>query len=119
MKQILVIDDDSINLKMAEFILKDKYEVICVTSGHRALDFLAKKVPNLILLDLHMPEMDGFQVFEKIHTMEQLAGIPVVFLTADDDDETEMKLLNAGAEGYVQKPFRAEALLQKIEALVK
>ncbi len=114
MDRILVVDDDSVNLKMAEFFLKDNYEVVAALSGSRALKFLEQNVPDLILLDLHMPEMDGMEVLEKIQEMEHLRQVPVVFLTADDEEETEQKLLQAGAAGYVQKPFMAASLLQKI-----
>lgn len=114
MDRILVVDDDSVNLKMAEFFLKDNYEVVAALSGSRALKFLEQNVPDLILLDLHMPEMDGMEVLEKIQEMEHLRQVPVVFLTADDEEETEQKLLQAGAAGYVQKPFMSASLLQKI-----
>lgn len=118
MEKILVVDDDSVNLKMAEFILKNNYEVISALSGNRALKFLAQNVPDLILLDLHMPEMDGMEVLDKIREMEHLKQVPVVFLTADDEEDTEQKLLQAGAAGYVGKPFLAAALLQKIERIL-
>lgn len=117
--RILVIDDDEMNLKVAEFILRKKYEVISVSSGKKALEFLTVDVPDMILLDLHMPEMDGLEVLREIQKMEYMRDIPVVFLTADSERETEIKIFKAGAMDYIQKPFLAEVVLQRISRLLE
>ncbi|NBH12978.1 response regulator [Lachnospiraceae bacterium] len=119
MDRILVVDDDVMNLKMAEHILKKKYEVITVSSGREALDFLAHDVPDMILLDLHMPQMNGLETMEQIHAMEGVPEIPVIFLTADNERETEIKIFNAGAMDYIQKPFLAEVVLRRIGRLLE
>ena len=118
-ERILVIDDDIMNLKMAEFILKKYYEVICISSGKKALEFLGQNVPDMILLDLHMPEMNGLEVLEHIQGMRQVCDVPVIFLTADSERETEIKIFKAGAMDYIQKPFLAEVVLRRIGRLLE
>ena len=117
--RILVVDDDIMNLRMAEHILKKSYEVISVSSGREALDFLAQDIPDMILLDLHMPEMNGLETMEKIHAIERVSEIPVIFLTADSERETEIKIFKAGAMDYIQKPFLAEVVLRRIGRLLE
>ncbi len=119
MDRILVVDDDIMNLRMAEHILKKSYEVISVSSGREALDFLAQDIPDMILLDLHMPEMNGLETMEKIHAIERVSEIPVIFLTADSERETEIKIFKAGAMDYIQKPFLAEVVLRRIGRLLE
>ncbi len=117
--RILVVDDDVMNLRMAEHILKNSYEVISVSSGQEALDFLAQDVPDMILLDLHMPELNGLETMERIHVMDKVSEIPVIFLTADSERETEIKIFKAGAMDYIQKPFLAEVVLRRIGRLLE
>jgi putative two-component system response regulator len=119
MDRILVVDDDRMNLKMAEHILKQNYEVLCVTSGEEALEFLAQERMDLILLDLHMPGMDGLEVFEKIKASDRTKDTPVIFLTADSERETEVKIFNAGAMDYIQKPFLAEVVIRRIGRILE
>ncbi|MCI8300623.1 MAG: response regulator [Lachnospiraceae bacterium] len=119
MDRILVVDDDIMNLKMAEHILKKNYEVILVSSGQEALDFLAQETTDMILLDLHMPELNGLETMERIQAMDQASEIPVIFLTADNERETEIKIFNAGAMDYIQKPFLAEVVLRRIGRLLE
>ncbi|MBO4375508.1 MAG: response regulator [Lachnospiraceae bacterium] len=109
---ITVIDDDISNLKMANHILTgEDFRVSCLKSGTELLDFLKSNTPDLLLLDIHMPELNGFETLEKIKEDERLAAIPVIFLTADDDAETEAKGLSAGAMDFIKKPFVPEVLL--------
>ncbi len=117
--RILVVDDDVMNLRMAEHILKNSYEVISVSSGQEALDFLVQDVPDMILLDLHMPELNGLETMERIHAMDKVSEIPVIFLTADSERETEIKIFKAGAMDYIQKPFLAEVVLRRIGRLLE
>ncbi|MBQ9503928.1 MAG: response regulator [Lachnospiraceae bacterium] len=112
---ILVVDDDTSNLRMASHILTGEgMRVSCLKSGAEALKFLEKNIPNLILMDIHMPEMDGFETLNRIKEKEELANIPTIFLTADDDSETETKGLNIGAMDFIKKPFVAEVLLIRV-----
>lgn len=120
---ILVIDDDTANLKMASNILgAEQMRVSCVKSGEAALKFLQSNRPDLILLDIHMPGMDGFQTLEAIHKMPNPPGtsdIPVILLTADDDSSTETRGLIAGAMDFIKKPFNPEVLLLRIKHTVE
>ncbi|MBO6137259.1 MAG: response regulator [Lachnospiraceae bacterium] len=112
---ILVVDDDTSNLRMASHILTSEgMRVSCLKSGAEALKFLEKNIPNLILMDIHMPEMDGFETLNRIKERQELANIPTIFLTADDDSETETKGLNIGAMDFIKKPFVAEVLLIRV-----
>jgi putative two-component system response regulator len=119
MDRILVVDDDNLNLKMAEFILKNNYEVLCVQSGEKALELLSQEHIDLILLDLHMPGLDGLEVFERIKLADKTKDIPVIFLTADSERETEIEIFKAGAMDYIQKPFLAEVVVRRIGRILE
>ena len=102
---ILVVDDDTTNLRMASHILsKEQMRVSCLKSGEEAICFLQEQRPDLILLDIHMPGMDGFETIAAVRGDEKTADIPVIFLTADDDSETETRGLKAGAMDFIKKP---------------
>lgn len=112
---ILVVDDDTSNLKMASYILgRAQMRVSCLKSGEDAVRFLQENRPDLILLDIHMPEMDGFQTMLAIRDHETAADIPVIFLTADDDSNTEKRGLEVGAVDFIKKPFVPEVLLLRV-----
>ena len=112
---ILVVDDDASNLKMASHILgRAQMRVSCLKSGEDAVQFLEENRPDLILLDIHMPVMDGFQTMAAIHENKSAADIPVIFLTADDDSNTEKKGLEVGAVDFIRKPFVPEVLLLRV-----
>ena len=105
MKHILIVDDNKANLTSAKMALADIYKTTAVVSGMQALKFLEKNIPDIILLDINMPEMDGFEVMEEIRKNYECANIPIVFLTADNDVETEQRCLDAGALDFIAKPF--------------
>ena len=119
-KWILVVDDDAANLRMANHILgKEKMRVSCLKSGKDAVQFLQENRPDLILLDIHMPEMNGFETIAAIKENESAADIPVIFLTADDDSATETKGLEAGAMDFIKKPFVPEVLLLRVRHIIE
>ena len=112
---ILVVDDDTSNLRMASRILSaEQMRVSCLKSGEDALAFLHDNRPDLILLDVHMPGMDGFETLASIRSDHETADIPVIFLTADDDSNTETRGLEAGAKDFIKKPFVPEVLLLRV-----
>lgn len=113
---ILVIDDDLINLKRAQGILGGSYRIASAKTGMQALSYLEKNTPRLILLDINMPGMDGFEIFRRIRAMkdERKKRIPVIFLTVDTDAETETKCFEAGAADFVGKPFVAKVLISRV-----
>lgn len=112
---ILVVDDDVSNLKMASRILSSvNLRVSCMKSGEDAILFLQDNRPDLILLDIHMLGMDGFETIAAIRANQRTADIPVIFLTADDDSSTETRGLKAGAMDFIKKPFVPEVLLLRV-----
>jgi len=113
MKKILIVDDTVVNLKMAERVLREIPETrtIPVPSGKRALDFAAKNRPDVIFLDIMMPEMDGFETLAALRQLDGMADVPVVFLTGDTDTETKTKVEAAQVAGMIMKPFNKEELL--------
>lgn len=119
MKNILVVDDSTTNLKFVESMFKDVYKLTLVKSGEQALKYLRKNQVDLVLLDLFMPEMDGFETFEKIKELEMNAEVPVVFLTADVDTDSEVKGLKMGAMDFVRKPFVPEVMKKRIERILQ
>ena len=99
---ILVIDDDLILLKTAEEILSEQYNVSVAKSGIQALNLLNKKViPDLILLDIDMPQMDGYETLEEIKKIDGCELIPIIFLTGFSEMDYEVKGLKAGAVDYI------------------
>ena len=114
-RKILIVDDNSVNLKMAEQVLQEFSKPVPVTSGREALKFLEKNIPDLILLDISMPDMDGFQVMEKIKENPKTASVMVIFLTAKDDTDTEVKCLELGAMDFVRKPFVPKVLENRVK----
>ena len=122
---ILVIDDDTANLKIANRILSaENMRVSCLKSGEEALHFLQQDggrrtvLPDLILLDIRMPGLDGFQTIAALKENKDTAAIPVIFLTADEDAETELRGLSAGAMDFIKKPFIPEVLLLRVRNTV-
>ncbi len=118
-EHILIVDDDAMNLKIAEKMLENMYEISLVKSGKETMEFLKERIPNLILLDLHMPEMNGFEVISKLKQDERLKDIPVIFLTADNDKENEVKGFNEGALDFITKPFIADIMLKRIARILE
>ena len=116
---ILVTDDDVMNLKIAEKLLKENYTVSCAASGKEALELLNRERPDLILLDLHMPEMDGFEVLRRLHENPALSDIPVIFLTADDDRSAEVRGFEEGAVDFIRKPFVSEIMLKRVQRILE
>ena len=118
MKHILIVDDSKTNLIMARQELKEEYEVTPVISGEQALQFLNKRIPDLILLDINMPVMDGKETLAKIKGNPLWKDIPVIFLTSDESAETEAECLRLGAEDYIRKPFVAKVMRSRIERVI-
>lgn len=117
---ILVVDDDAANLRMASHILTaEGMRVSCLKSGEDALRFLQENRPDLILLDIHMSGMDGFETIAAVRSNEKTADIPVIFLTADDDSETETQGLKAGAMDFIKKPFVPQVLLLRVRHTIE
>ena len=115
-KKILIIDDDKMLLNQAAAILTPEYYVTLAKTVSQGMEFLQRPhKPDLILLDIMMPEMDGFEALALIRKQEDCAEIPVIYLTSMDAPQAEVRGLKLGAVDYVTKPFVAEVLLLRIE----
>ena len=111
-KRILVVDDDEMVLMALEELLKPEgFEVEAVSSGAEALERLDKVAYDLLMLDVIMPEMDGFELCKRIRTLGSYNETPVVFLTAKSREEDKVKGLEAGANLFLSKPISPEKLL--------
>ena len=113
-KKIIIIDDSIINLKIAANALKNDYQVFTASSGEKLSQFFGKIMPDLILLDIEMPDKNGFEVFEDLKANEKTALIPVAFITSSDSVEYEKRAYEMGAIDYIRKPFYPAFLCKKI-----
>lgn len=122
-KWIIVVDDDTANLKMAGHILsKNNMRVTALKSGSSFLEYVNENgMPDLVLLDIKMPVMDGFETLGKLRQIEQQKGLmktPVIFLTADEDVDTEKRGFEVGVSDFIRKPFNPDVLLRRIDNIM-
>lgn len=115
---ILVVDDNAMVLRNIKGVLDEVYSVAVAPSGMHAFVSIGKKLPDLILLDYEMPEMNGKQVLEQLQADEELKDIPVVFLTSMDSKEIVMSLLALKPAGYLLKPVDSQMLKDKIYEII-
>jgi diguanylate cyclase (GGDEF)-like protein/PAS domain S-box-containing protein len=114
--KILVVDDKPENLRLlSQTLSQEGYEVRCVISGQMALRVAHSILPDLILLDVMMPELDGYQVCAQLKADEPTQHIPIIFLSANNDTIDKVKAFNAGAVDYIGKPFQIEEVLLRIK----
>jgi len=102
---ILVVDDEKSNIDVLNHILKEKYKLFIAKGGESAIKIARENVPDLILLDIIMPDMSGFEVLTQLKKSDLTSGIPVIFITGQDSKEDEIKGLTLGAVDYITKPF--------------
>lgn len=114
-KKILLVDDNITNLTIGRNVLGEKYDVFTIPSGEKLFKMLERVMPDLILLDIEMPEMNGYEVIKKLKADDRLKTVPVIFLTAKNDDGSELEGLSLGAIDYISKPFSPLLLLKRIE----
>ena len=105
---VLLIDDELVNIKILSDILKGEYEVIFATSGEEGVHRAVESIPDIILLDVMMPGMDGYAVCSRLQQDARTAGIPVVYVTALGSTAQEVNGLNTGAIDYITKPINGE-----------
>ncbi|MFP3089171.1 response regulator [Treponema sp. TIM-1] len=115
MHKILVVDDNISSLKQIGAQLGGSYEVSLAKSGAMALQICMQEKPDLILLDIEMPEMDGFETLKRFRLNHYLGSIPVIFLTGNHDTEIEVRGLQSGARDFITKPVEKSILLHRIE----
>ena len=116
---VLVVDDSDFNLKVAKDILREEVDVVCANSGKMAFELIEEQIPDLILLDLHMPEMDGFEVLKRLKADKNYKDIPVVMLTADKDRDNEVKCFELGAMDFINKPIVGPIMLMRVGRILE
>lgn len=117
---ILVVDDEPNNVFLLEELLAlEDYTTISANSGQEALEIASKSPPNLILLDVMMPDIDGFEVCSRLRQNPKLQTIPVIFLTALDDEQSKLKGLELMGDDYITKPFNSRLLLAKVANILQ
>jgi CheY-like chemotaxis protein len=117
-KKLLVVDDNVSVLKQIGALLGDRYELFLAKSGPMALKISNKEKPDFILLDIEMPEMDGFETLAQFRGDPRFSGIPVVFLTGNSGEEAKQRALESGAADLITKPVDKDLLLDRIESLL-
>jgi DNA-binding response OmpR family regulator len=118
MKKILVVDDEEDILHFLELVLQEKdYEVATASGGHEALTKAQMERPDLVLLDVMMPQMDGWEVLKLLRVDDATAKIPVAMLSARTEAKDRVQGLQEGAIDYICKPFSLQELLSKIEGV--
>tara|TARA_B100000745_G_scaffold110201_1_gene70728 strand:+ start:780 stop:1169 length:390 start_codon:yes stop_codon:yes gene_type:complete len=113
--KVLIVDDDKTNLRLLSDIIRSEAKVILALSGEQALKKTVEFKPDLILLDLIMPEMDGYKVLEKLKQATDTCHIPVVCVSGVEEDDEMEKALQLGACDYVKKPFHFEHVKEQIQ----
>ncbi len=116
MKKILIVEDDENSLYLAKFILeKEGYEVIEARDGLEALDKTSKETPDLILMDMQLPKLDGYEATRRIKADEKLSKIPIVALTAYAMKGNQEKTFEAGCSGYIKKPIDTATFVEEVK----
>ena len=113
-RRILVVDDDPINIRVITSSLKNDYDVFTALNGFEAISMFKEHLPDLILLDVMMPDLNGFDVCSIIKSDEEFADIPIIFLTALDTQDGEMRGLELGGIDYLTKPINFELLKLRV-----
>ncbi len=117
--KILIVDDDPYILMSLEFLMKKNgYDVMIARNGTEALDLLNKQVPALVLLDIMMPDVDGYEICRRIKKTEKLKAVKVVFMSAKTKEADIQKGYDLGASLYITKPFSTRELVKQIHELV-
>lgn len=118
-KKIVAVDDSGIILKMLMKVLGEKYDLHAFSGGMRALQFLKDRTPDLIILDIDMPEINGYEMLKMIKEKEHLKKVPVIFLTSNNDKNHVVKAVAGGAKDYVVKPIDEDILVDKVRTVLE
>jgi len=118
--KVLVVDDEPDIVEILSYNLaKENFEVSKAYNGYEAVSFALKNHPDLIIMDIRMPEMNGIEACRMIKKNESMKNIPVLFLTADNDEYTSLSAVEAGGDHFVTKPIRPSILIGMIHELIK
>ena len=118
--KILIVDDESYILKLLEFNFQEEgFMPLCAANGPQAIEIARRETPSLILLDIAMPEMDGFQVLKELKSDARTRNIPVVMLTVRVYEEDERESYSLGAVEYITKPFSPLQVVQRVKEILR
>ncbi len=118
--RVLVVDDDTITRMLVKLLLeREKYEVLEATNGRDAVEIATRERPDLLLIDLNMPEMDGYEAIGNLRKDLSLAMLPIVVLTSEEGPGIERRVLELGADDYMLKPFDPDVLLSRVNAVFR
>ncbi|MBK8919934.1 MAG: response regulator transcription factor [Saprospirales bacterium] len=119
-KKILIVDDEPDILEFLQYNLrKEGYEVVSASDGKMALQVAEREKPDLIVLDIMMPELDGVETCRQLREKKEFADIPIAFLTARDEDFSQITALDVGGDDYITKPIKPRVLMSRINALLR
>ena len=118
MQKILIVDDDPVMLRLASMILSKHYQTVTASSGAQALEVFEVEKPDLVLSDLLMPEMDGYEL-HRILQERNAEPVPIIFMTADDNEDSERRGFDIGVDDYVHKPFKPDLLLRRVQNVLR
>jgi PleD family two-component response regulator len=117
--KILIVDDEPFNVELLEGYLSKDYDILKAYNGDEALLIVGTNPPDLIMLDIMMPVMDGYEVCSRIKGNEKTIAIPIVIVTALDEKEAKIKAINAGADDFLNKPIDIIELTVRVKSLLK
>jgi len=115
---LLVDDEDTLRRVMKDLLARDGYDVVEARTGAEALDQVDRHAPDIVVLDLNLPGMDGYSVLSELRARPATARIPVIVLTAKGDEDNEVRVFELGADDFLSKPFRAKALSKRLEVML-
>jgi two-component system cell cycle response regulator DivK len=120
MKKILVVEDNEQNLYLMVFILRQNgYRVVTARNGVEGIERARYEIPDLIIMDIQLPEMDGYEAAERIKSMDELRDIPIVAVTSYAMAGDREKAMDAGCAGYIEKPFNPVTFISEIERFIR
>jgi len=114
-KTILIVDDEPLSIRILQHQLEAEYKILLAQSGEEALKMLSYAIPEIILLDILMPNMDGYALYRKIRQQPELGEIPILFITCLENQESEAEGLALGASDYIHKPFQPDLVRLRVK----
>jgi DNA-binding response OmpR family regulator len=115
---LLVDDEDSLRKVMTDLLIRDGFDVVEARNGVEALDQVDRHAPDVVVLDLNLPGMDGYSVLTELRARDATRHLPVIVLTAKGDEDNEVRVFELGADDFLSKPFRAKALTKRLELIL-
>ena len=119
-ESILVVDDEAQTIQLLSNLLKPHYQIIAALSGNKAIELAnSDKQPDLILLDIMLPDLDGFEVCNRLKNNQNTRDIPIIFITVEDQSDFEVKGVNMGVVDFITKPINPKSVLARVETHLK